>query len=270
MKPTLEVVLITPPIAEGYLGRVNIQRKLKQHVVNRYAKDMAEGRWSECETAICFNQAGELVNGQHRLRAVIRSGVSIKFTVMRNMSEDAILRMDSGTPRTAGDQFQILGVLNSRLAAAVVKMLLSYDSLPGSVWVGPRVQQAVPQSLMVEHIKNHNDVIQNAISDVRCLVKHRMNPTVMGVLHVIVARDSADSDMWGDFRNGLETGANLRDRDPRLALRNYWTRPDLRSWGGSQSHLLIAIRSWNKWVDDMDARQFKMPRREELPMPKVK
>jgi hypothetical protein len=268
--PEVEFVTFTPELAEQYLRRVDIQRKLKPHVVAGYAKDMLEARWTMDSNAICMDEDGALVNGQHRLKAVVKSGCTVTFPVMRGLGKKDILHMDSGAARTAADQLHILGIPNAAAAAALVRIGLLYRALPGVIWTGPTARQESTHASITEYSERRRDVVQVAIREAAALKKLRFNGSVMGALYVLVDDDSSSPELWGDFMSGLLLGANLRTDDPRLALRNYWIRPDLRSWGYSQSHLLVCIKAWNKFVDDADARMFKMPRRDELPLPKVK
>jgi hypothetical protein len=86
---------ITPKKAEHYLNRNTSNRKLREGVVERYASDMAGGRWTKCAAPIVFYEDGEIADGQHRLFAIIESGKSQKFFVMRDLPRDAGLNIDT-------------------------------------------------------------------------------------------------------------------------------------------------------------------------------
>lgn len=95
--------LITPSLASAYLGFNKRNRPLRKSVVLQYAKDMRAGKWELHHQGIAFNCDGTLLDGQHRLAAVIESQVSVPMLVTRGVSESAQLTMDDHAKRTAAD-----------------------------------------------------------------------------------------------------------------------------------------------------------------------
>lgn len=74
-----EVVLVTPEMAVKLLNGNEDNRKLRPSVVREYAIYMQSGQWRENGETIAITKKGTLLNGQHRLHAVIASGVSVKM-----------------------------------------------------------------------------------------------------------------------------------------------------------------------------------------------
>jgi len=98
IKTSLET--ITPEKAREYLkANTDNYRKLQRHVVKRYADDILKGRWEVNGESICFNEAGVLLNGQHRLAAVILADREIQTVVVRGISKDVSM-YDVGSVRT--------------------------------------------------------------------------------------------------------------------------------------------------------------------------
>ena len=56
-------------------------RDLSQSFVNRYASDMANGKWSDGASMIRIDTNGNLQDGQHRLEAILQSGTTQEFGV---------------------------------------------------------------------------------------------------------------------------------------------------------------------------------------------
>lgn len=79
---------ITPTVAADMIMgcAAEFQRQVSKTVVKKYAADMAAGRWVDYSGGpieIVQNGNGRwIVNGQHRLHAVVESGVSIKAVVI--------------------------------------------------------------------------------------------------------------------------------------------------------------------------------------------
>lgn len=94
------VELITPNDARRYLAKnVNNYRTVNRHKVNLYARDMKSGNWQENGEAIKFNNRGELVDGQHRLEAIIASDTDIHSLVIRGI-DNSVSLYDSGKNRS--------------------------------------------------------------------------------------------------------------------------------------------------------------------------
>ncbi len=95
-----KVELITPSVARRYMAHnTNNYRKINMHKVGIYARDMMNGNWQENGEAIKFNNKGELVDGQHRLEAIIKSDCAIKSLVITGV-DNSVTIYDSGKNRS--------------------------------------------------------------------------------------------------------------------------------------------------------------------------
>jgi len=108
-KVSRTLIAVTPSIAEAWLNANETNRKLRPGVVERYAADMQSGRWTECLVPIAFYEDGTLANGQHRLWAICESGVTVQFEILRGLSKEAGLNIDTGLNRTLVDNARISG-----------------------------------------------------------------------------------------------------------------------------------------------------------------
>lgn len=120
-KITSWVEHITPQVAQVYLTKNISNRPVKDAIVNMYAQQMADGLWTLSNDAITFCEDGELMNGQHRLKAVCKSGVPCDFVVTRGLPRKAFNVMDNGYNRTAGNALFMDGVSGSNNVAAIAK-----------------------------------------------------------------------------------------------------------------------------------------------------
>lgn len=269
--PHVELVLVTPDMAEQYLATMGgAQRKLKRHVVAAYAADMVAGRWALDAAAIAFDTKGRLVNGQHRMQAVALSGCSIVFAVMRDVPDDAILTMDSGARRTSGDQLHILGVPDGNRTATIVRAVLMYRFAPDRVWDTRLVAAVATRTAQFEYVMRHRAAVADALTAARAMRLGQAHLPSTGALHLLVHQDSGYADRWASFHDGLSTGVGLPPRDPRLAIRNHFARGRRRSGPSmTQAHLHVMIRGWNKYVRGESWSVVRMPGQSALPMPAV-
>lgn len=114
------VETITPEIAKVYLSMNGANRPFKPRTVDFYADQMKRGLWKENGEAICFTSDGKLADGQHRLSAVIKSGCTIRFVVVRGCEEGSFATYDSGVNRRSSDVFAIAHVRNYVQKSAIV------------------------------------------------------------------------------------------------------------------------------------------------------
>jgi hypothetical protein len=98
-----EEQLITPEMAKDYLTRNTRNRKLRKSVVEQYARDMRHGRWLLTHQGIAFNCDGTLLDGQHRLEAIILSQTSVWMNVSRGVASESQIAMDDHAKRTAAN-----------------------------------------------------------------------------------------------------------------------------------------------------------------------
>ncbi len=84
----LRPTLIGPQLAESLLSEppYQFQRKVKQNTVDFYADQMVKGRWRGGDSMIVFGRAKGsetffLLNGQHRLHAIVQSGVAVEIVL---------------------------------------------------------------------------------------------------------------------------------------------------------------------------------------------
>lgn len=105
--PSIETV--SPLTAERWLNENNTNRSLRPGVVEQYAADMRNGRWTQCAAPIAFYDDGDLADGQHRLYAIIESNTSQRFVILRGLARSDGLNIDTGLNRTVVDAARISG-----------------------------------------------------------------------------------------------------------------------------------------------------------------
>lgn len=103
----LSVELITAKQAEMYLQLNTSNRPLRKTLVGQYARDMADGRWKLTHQGVAFNCDGTLLDGQHRLAAIVQSGVAVQMLVARGVDSRSQLVMDDHAKRSAGDALSL-------------------------------------------------------------------------------------------------------------------------------------------------------------------
>ena len=130
-KMVMTYEFITPEIAAALLETNSENRKISRGTVQAYMQDILSGNWDETVgVAISIDENGVLRDGQHRLTAIVESGVGIHTWVCRNVSSDGIY--DNNRKRTNADQISIMrsdfdNVYKSPRYISVARAIIVYN-----------------------------------------------------------------------------------------------------------------------------------------------
>jgi len=119
------VEIITPTKAKALLATNQRNRALRPTVVEEYARQMKAGLWLLSPEGIATDTSGALLNGQHRLHAVVASGCSVKMNMTYDADPECFAVLDCGVKRTVADRLPLLNDKESnRIAIAIVSSYL--------------------------------------------------------------------------------------------------------------------------------------------------
>jgi len=124
------VIIITSEQAKKWLeknsGGGKGNRKISQRQLNFLTESILRGQWVLNGETIKIGKDGSIIDGQHRLMAIVRSGMSIESLVVFDCDPEAYNTIDKGRARTAGETFRNLAIVNwdrSAASTCVLKML---------------------------------------------------------------------------------------------------------------------------------------------------
>jgi hypothetical protein len=142
---------ITPPMAKTWLENNFRNRPLREDTVKAYARDMILKKWVATHQGVAFNDKDELIDGQHRLHAIVLADVTVRMMVTFGLPSQidgqemtTMDAVDRGATRSVGDQLVIqhgfkYGSMTASICAAI-----------GSICFGERTRRlSVGQTLDV-------------------------------------------------------------------------------------------------------------------------
>lgn len=267
VRPGVYVVEITPDDAKRLLERNTKNRHPKPNAIDRYAKTMANGKWRRTNQGIGISRSGELVDGQNRLMACIQAGVPFETTLATGLDEEAKDVVDVGVKRSLGDSLRMAGYINVVALAGGVGLRMRYEEVvrTGQPWRQAR-SMSVTHDEALAYTLEHPELAEHTTSSWVVRKAFSIVP-----VSVIIAFESMayeyDPFKAEEFRNGLITGANLSEGDPRLVLRNYLMRlmssTSRRVRGADSMHMLgMFIKAFNDFVNG-DKREIIVFKHEE-------
>jgi hypothetical protein len=279
--PSWSLETITPSQAAEWLEKYNTAnyRKLGQTTVKKYADLLRRGEWPLTSASISFGADGRLLDGQHRLAACALADVPLTTFVVRGITSDAELYIDTGKPRSFSDYLRYLGEKNSTALATTLNILyFMLNEKPESL---VNKSGAVPAAELLEVLDKHPQ-IRDAVSWAGSARKQipGITQSYLAAARYLFARVedpdpvslAADVD-W--FFARLADGTELAQTDPVRLLREVLHR-NSRTTMVNRMHssviFALTIKAWNATRDGR-AMQILTYRpggrsREQFPMPK--
>lgn len=241
-----QIKTITPEWAASVIAKLDarqasgsfLQRRVNEGRVKQYASEIKNGYWIVNGDAIRFNDEGDLIDGQTRLRAVIHAGIPIQSFVITGLPKEhknGILintmdTIDRGRPRSTGSQLQIShGYQNANNYAAAARGVVG---LINGVMNTP---VTTGQVLFILGIYRHNiEAILGLAKTVKLATTSILAPFAM--------YHASDPGRAQEFAMGYFNLENLKPGSPILAL-SKWRRNHMVKGGADRAHEMGVVCS---------------------------
>lgn len=241
----VELVTIAPELAAEWLSCNTHNRSIRQRVVLAYAADMKAGNWQWNGESIKFAADGTLLDGQHRLAAIVEAGVTIPMLVIRNLPNETQETVDGGTKRKFADVLQLRGERSHATLSAVVRRVTSWESGVKRAGSSP---YAPTNAEMLQTLEKYPWLREVALSASNVSRHCGLPASVIGLGMWLFSRlSNEDSDF---FFARLSDSQGLVKGYPIYELRK--TADGSRSVRGQRSEMYltaILIKAWNAYRD---------------------
>lgn len=232
MTTTTSIEFMTPAAAEALLQEnLGSNRRLRPGIVNSYAADMASGRWQSNGETVKVSAEGVLLDGQHRLHAVIKSGACVPMMVVRGLPADSFRTIDTGYRRTGAQVMAMDGVENSSIVNSACRWA---HMLTGSQSVGSKGMVTTQQ--VFEAYARH-PLIQH-YADRHASDKGLLISACVGVL--ALACEKYGRERVDEFLGMLNSGVGLQAKQPAYELREKLIK-DKRSASKYSQETIVAL-----------------------------
>jgi hypothetical protein len=229
------MVDVSTELAARWLKNNFRNRPVKDDVVTAYARDMLNGVWVPTHQGIAFNDRDELIDGQHRLLAVIKSTKTIRMMVtfglpakitLPNGKETEMTTMDAvdrGRTRSVADQLTIQhGLKNGSI-------IVSISSALAGLCCGERTRRLSVQQTL--------EIYREFQPAVDYVIAHRSKQAGLKTIGVLAgfayaySTDQACMDWGGKVAamfTAVCTGKELVDGSPIAMLRTFLTSEEAK------------------------------------------
>lgn len=209
----IETKYISPQMAEELLGTTAINRAVSRARVLQFANSMRSAKWQLNGETIIVSETGRLLDGQHRLFAVMQFGSPVQMTIVYGAKDNVFETIDTGRARTAGDILGMEGFEHPKLSAATAALIWRmYHNLgigdPCDPWATCRILERYP-------------AIQKWAGAVNGLSSRAVLPGSSFLAALTYLEDVAVKPLATQrFFDAITKGAGLDEGSPHLALRN--------------------------------------------------
>ena len=238
-----EIVNVTPTMAAEWLAKSKINRNIREPVVTAYAEAMRRGAWFVTDAGIGFSEGGELVNGHHRLNAVVKADVPVKMLVVRGIDPEAKGAIDCGVYRTLNDRLKMFSGADN--IARRTSFLRACVRLIG----GDRVKL-----ITTDDYESWLKHFATGIDWVIVLLCNHQELALAPVAGALAFAHKSSPDMIQAFGERYRDGADLQRNSPELALRNLVMSSRGRITVGSD-RAALARKTLNTALAAIDGRQ---------------
>lgn len=240
-----KVEIITPAKAKEYLGR-NSQnyRKIDMTKVRMFSEEMKAGRWQLNGESLRFSKSGVLLDGQHRLSAIIKANVPVETAVVYDVDDDVTI-YDVGTARSQGQILAANGIdirvrQNVIVGAANLIMTCKFTGI------------TISKSKMLEYFIEH----QNEWVDVDSIIRYGKNNAICrkspiaAACFILLRRGADESDLRVFFKIA-NTGfpEDSRESTPAIALRNFLLENGHSTYEFRATQFTATIQAFYDFVD---------------------
>lgn len=244
-------VPITPDMAAAILERNGTHRpnrRIRSADITHWCKILRGGRWHYTHQGVAIDSLGQLQDGQHRLAAIVETGITADMMISVGMPPENFASIDTGRRRTAAQVIDMRGVPYSATVSGVVRLLHLH-----TVW-GPLLLDHTNERVDNDEIAATYDDTDAGMLD-RCVRwAHRLRAEIgagpvgpAAAYYLICDAVGVDDPHVQGFGERLIRGSDLDDKAPLHVLRRSLTRQATgvaRKLVPAESMALV-VKGWN-------------------------
>lgn len=215
----IETIVLTPQRAAELLEHNKVNRPISDSHVSRLERQITQGKWKFNGDTIKISEDGDVLDGQHRLWAVMGAKKPIDTIVVSGIARDAFATIDTlRKPRSGSDVLALNGAERYRnITASALQWLIRYQR--GSISTFRDPKNRVENSDIEESFAAHPGIAQ-AVE--RCMpLRSMVNPSIIAFLYYVLT--NKNEYLAERMVETLENPAGVPVSDPFFRLRSYLT-----------------------------------------------
>lgn len=241
---SVQLVWLTPEFGQAILDRNGrTQRNPKKEHLVEMIDDIKNDRFMFTGQTIIQDSNGDLIDGQHRIKAVIEAGKPILVLLVRNVDPDAYYAIDNTARRQISDVMRSDGYDNVAALGCALRHLDRYHNgkLMG---MGSYTQSRLSTPAARELLQEHPD-LSTSIHVTTKIGRICRSWGAMGFCHYIFSQK--DPKAAEQFFHFLTTGEGLFEGDPILALRKRFLEAKHHISNFGDEVIFLTFKAWDMW-----------------------
>lgn len=241
-----KIEVITPAVAKRWLEKNDGNRPLNQAHVDFLVREMKHDNFRLTGDTIKFSKSDKLIDGQHRLTAVVISQKTIQSYVVWGLEDRVFEVLDTGRNRQAGDVLGINGCQDPNNMAAMIKYMMGLKKGKHKEISFRGGNSKMSNTDVNEYYKKHQESLEASLlaaSKAKCQLMTKSK--LAGWHYYLKSLAAGDADQ---FIQSIGDGANLGKTSPIYVLREKLTADKLRTNGLAmqENHkAALIIKAWN-------------------------
>lgn len=217
-------IIVTPEDAAQLLEANGSNRPLNEQHVKRIARQITDGKWRFNGDTIKISATNDILDGQHRLWAIIEAKMPVETIVVRGIEPDAFSTIDTiRKSRSGSDVLALIGVTNQRSAISVgLQWLIRWQRKTLENYRAP--QNRIENS-DIEAAYRDNPGIARAAERANKL-RGVFNPGLLTFFYFVLT--NRNPELAERLMYTLENPSGIGMDDPFFRLRAYFLNPNSR------------------------------------------
>jgi hypothetical protein len=258
--------LITPAIAKELLKNNKFNRRIRRLLVINYTNEMLNNKWKvDTGEMIKISKTGVILDGQHRLLAIVKSNKSIYFHIAFDIDDEVFDVIDTGKGRSSNDTFQVKGIQRDNVLPSTISI---YNLLIANRRLGVQIHHKSTNAALLEqylldetfwqHVTKQSHNYYLAFAKI-------LPPSYIGGFYAFFLK--LNENKAEEFMKQLATGIGISN-ECILLLRNklMQDKMSIRKMLPTLKMALI-IKTWNLFVKNQTVKILKFEQnREEFPI----
>lgn len=237
---TAEIMVVTPAMAAELLRNRPPNRPIGKARVRTMIEDMRAGRWVDNGETLILTEDLQVLDGQHRLQAVLESGCTITFMVACGVPASAMASIDQGKPRSGADALAAHSIPRSRDIAAVSRWVWRVEHEQVRVQAVPLRNQDLP-AFVADHPGLH------AALGWGSALRSILPTSCAAAFYYLFSRIEAG--LAKEYYLAIKSGEGLTAGHPALAVRNraLQERVSTVRHAVAVGRAALLVLGWNCW-----------------------
>lgn len=237
----MSIMRITPTEAQKILEESKWKnRPLSRRTVERFAASMKAGKWKMDCSPIRLSESGDLLDGQHRLHAIIKANTAVPALVIRGVDPDCFTVFDTGKPRRGSDVMSISDYPNAKALASAARWYLFITKQVA-------MTDTVENDALLECVERHPKLPDWCSAYTGSKAKGLLPSACIAVFALM--EEIHGGELAQDFFKKCASGVNLNKGNPAYELRERLLSTKGRSTSmPTQAQVAITIKAANAYI----------------------